>query len=1023
MSPPRVDYPFASDRLDRAAEFLRDWDVPSVGREGSDALNSGVEAVRASPASTGGRKIHALIGPSGYGKTHLFGRVLHAQGDRVQFVYVPMTSDPAMVAPVEHVRWGLVETLFDATAGATAPLRRQLARLLAPSFAAYFDQLPDAFQARCRSIRHQLETDPTAVLELLAPAQELAPYHALAESVRRRFPSLSAGAVRALVLGLSPAADDARAWLRGEADSLDENRRRELLLTDHSPDVSAVLQAVCTLLQQLNTPLLLCLDQLEWLLKKDVSVFPDLTAALMAWLQNVPNLVLILGCMSDVWGQLSSQGTYASFLDRTKQTRLDQISPAQAAELVTRRMRSWTDFPGGGADGWPFDLASLEKYIEKTPPGPRGLIQVCGTAFDRWLAEGRKGLITFSGPVDKQPLPEAFLADWAARLEAGRQSIKAPVHYQESELWDAVREAVQIARLGRFLPDGLQMEHITPQALKKTPRDERPSAQIDLVIGSQRQTVVVAVSKKDGGVAFGAWYEALEAAIEKVAGAVVVWPKAQLSVGKTAKAFIRYRERVDAGLVRPFPLDENEDAFRQLETLRGLLKDAESDNLILNGKTVGSDECRKLLVETRVLANLKLFEMLFHNWPMIEAVRTKAGAAAPRPPVPPEPPPAPRPATTQGAPTATEPTPEVATLTVPPPVAPPPPLPGEAWARDMLTRVEQRLRARGQPVRPAGFDLGPTFARLKVEPKDDTDFAKVKRQADNLKLHLGLEHKPLIAAQAGHISIDVQRPDRQAVPLGPLLRPRPAALGGLPAFPVGVDVTGKLHWLNLADPDTCHLLIAGTTGSGKSEFLKAMLAGLADHLGPTQLQFFLIDPKQVTFNLPGASPYLRGPVVYDAGEAIPVLEACYTEMERRYALLRTRGKEEVGELVGADAVPRWVVVFDEFADLMADRAGKKELEALLRRLGAKARAAGIHLALGTQRPEATVVTTLLRSNLPGRVSLRVISERDSKLILDEPDAAHLLGKGDLFWRKGGGLIRLQSPLVVKAELERALRVG
>jgi hypothetical protein len=316
------------------------------------------------------------------------------------------------------------------------------------------------------------------------------------------------------------------------------------------------------------------------------------------------------------------------------------MSPAQATELVTRRMRSWTDFPAGGADGWPFDRASLEKLVRTIPAGPRGLIQLCGTAFDKWLAEGRKGLIGIR-PDREQPLPEAFLADWAARLEAGRQSIKAPVHYQEAELWDGVREAVQIAKLGRFLPDGLQIEHITPQALKKAPKDDRPSAQIDLLVGSQRQTVVAAVSKKDGGVAFGAWNDALEAATQNVAGALVVWPKAQLSVGKTAKAFVKYHKRLREGLLRQFPLDENEDAFRQLETLRGLLKDAESGNLILNGRTVDTDECRKLLVETRVLANLKLFEMLFHNWPPVEALRTKPSAVTPPHPVPTAPPPVP----------------------------------------------------------------------------------------------------------------------------------------------------------------------------------------------------------------------------------------------------------------------------------------------------------------------------------------------------------------------------------------------
>jgi S-DNA-T family DNA segregation ATPase FtsK/SpoIIIE len=204
--------------------------------------------------------------------------------------------------------------------------------------------------------------------------------------------------------------------------------------------------------------------------------------------------------------------------------------------------------------------------------------------------------------------------------------------------------------------------------------------------------------------------------------------------------------------------------------------------------------------------------------------------------------------------------------------------------------------------------------------------------------------------------------------------------------------------------------------------LKALIAALADHLSPDQVQFMLIDPKQVTFTLPGASPYLLRPVVFDAAEALPLVEDCYREMERRYGLLRSRGKEHVGELSGADAVPRWVLVFDEFADLMADRASKKELEAFLKRLGAKARAAGVHLVLGTQRPEASVVTPLLRSNLPGRIGLQVTSEKDSKIILDEPDAAHLLDKGDLFWRRGGSLVRLQSPFVTREELEAKLRL-
>jgi S-DNA-T family DNA segregation ATPase FtsK/SpoIIIE len=114
------------------------------------------------------------------------------------------------------------------------------------------------------------------------------------------------------------------------------------------------------------------------------------------------------------------------------------------------------------------------------------------------------------------------------------------------------------------------------------------------------------------------------------------------------------------------------------------------------------------------------------------------------------------------------------------------------------------------------------------------------------------------------------------------------------------------------------------------------------------------------------------------------------------------------------------LVFDEFADLMADPKWKKSLETPLRRIGAKSRAAGIHLMMATQRPEASVVTPLLRSNLPGRVALRVASKADSNIILNEPDAAALLGHGDLLWRQGARLLRLQSPFVSREALERAL---
>jgi S-DNA-T family DNA segregation ATPase FtsK/SpoIIIE len=1036
MPPSMLNDPFSVDRLNVAGDYHPEWDIPTLGKEFTDAFSAAIDEVCRHPQLDPKRKVQAFIGPPGYGKTHLFGRLLHQKGERVFFSFV--TAPPGLDGDDKQnrlegtLRWQLVESLLSST-DSVAPFRIALARLLVPSFAAYLDQLSPGLRAKCAEIRNGLDGEEGywSVLDFFGHVEAIEPYHQLANAVQLALPNCSGPVVWALVLSASPAGEDARRWLRGEADQMADERLAALRLLDRggeplvSPPLIDILLAVAELLRLNKVPFVLCFDQIEDLFKNDRSGFTALTGQLMSWLQRVPNLLLGLGCMADAWKELKGNEGFKSFLDRLTAHTLPLLTGAEAVELVTRRMRSWADYDPAKPPGWPFDRDSVRAYAEKRQPPPRGFIQeICSPLFTKWLTEKRLGTIKLGGDPPPPPSEELFRQEWAKTLQAIQGKRLSAGNIQEAELWEGVREAVHIAKEGAFQADGFAITKLHPQPLKASPSDPRPSMRIDLTANSKTTSVVLAVSQKDGGVAFGNWFSALDSAITNpVLGAVVVWPRANLAVGKTAAAFVKYKRRLENGTIRPFPLDENEATFHQLECLRQITRRAGND-LILHGKVVTKVECRTLIIDSKMLANLKLFEFLFLNWKGV------AGAASPQPlsAVPMVPP---APLTKIAGTLAVGPVPVASPPAAPLPTPSPTstqmiaatPAPEPTWAEAMLKKTSDFLKKRGQMVHPVGVDVGPTFVRLKVELRGDADYGKVRKQSENLKLNLSLEHEPLITTQAGYVSIDIQRPDRQTVLLTPLLPACPPPFKGEPAFPAGVGVSGNAEWLNLSEPESCHLLVAGTTGSGKSEFLKVVLAGLAARLEPTQVQFRLIDPKRVTFNVDPRCPYLGGPVVYDGEEAIPVLEECVEEMERRYRLLQQRGKDHVRQLTGADAVPRWVVVFDEFADLMTDRLTKKQLEPQLKRLGAKARAAGIHLILGTQRPEASVVTPLLRSNLPGRIGLQVASEKESKLFLDEPDAAYLFGKGDLVWKRGGGLTRLQSPFVPKSEFDKYLRVG
>ena len=232
--------------------------------------------------------------------------------------------------------------------------------------------------------------------------------------------------------------------------------------------------------------------------------------------------------------------------------------------------------------------------------------------------------------------------------------------------------------------------------------------------------------------------------------------------------------------------------------------------------------------------------------------------------------------------------------------------------------------------------------------------------------------------------------------------------------PLGENHLGEVVTVNFSSSNSPHILIGGTTGSGKSEALNTILAGLTEHYSENELRLQLIDPKWTELIRFEELPHILGEIGHEAQDAIELLNSAVEEMQQRF---RSFAKAKTNSLVkynsissAEDRVPWWVIVLDEYADLTSDANDKKEIEALLKRLAQKARAAGIHVIIATQKPSSEVISTSLRSNLPAQLALRVKSSIESRVIMDEVGAEALNGKGDAFLKADGAIVRIQCAL-------------
>ena len=334
---------------------------------------------------------------------------------------------------------------------------------------------------------------------------------------------------------------------------------------------------------------------------------------------------------------------------------------------------------------------------------------------------------------------------------------------------------------------------------------------------------------------------------------------------------------------------------------------------------------------------------------------------------------------------------------------------------DVCREFGANARLAGPPT------IGPAYCRYAIEPARGVPAKKFQGLALDLQVRLGLDTPPLIGVHAGQLVIDVQRRDRQLVHFGDF-RDQIAKSDTSSRMPIGVDINGVLRFVDLANPLHAHVLVAGTSGSGKTEWLRSAIAGMMVSNTPDSLRLVLIDPKRAAFGDLKDSPFLYTPdaLVYPEGLVSPIdmLDALIEEMESRYRAHQRAFVDDLRQFVDktGERRARIVCVCDEYADLVsADRRIRREIENRISRLGSKARAAGIHLVVATQRPSRDIVSGALQANMTCRVAMKMQSAIESRLLLGQAGAEHLLGHGDLLFQDIQEPVRLQSPMLSESE--------
>lgn len=364
--------------------------------------------------------------------------------------------------------------------------------------------------------------------------------------------------------------------------------------------------------------------------------------------------------------------------------------------------------------------------------------------------------------------------------------------------------------------------------------------------------------------------------------------------------------------------------------------------------------------------------------------------------------------------------------------------PGVGDIKANANLIKRTLLNFGIMVEMDEISIGPSVTRYALKPAEGVKLAKIVGLQQNLELALAAHPVRIEAPIPGKslVGIEVPNTAKSTIGLGSLISEPGFTDSDKPLLvALGKDITGQSIFDNIAKMP--HLLVAGATGSGKSVTIHAFITSLLYRNPPEHLKFIMIDPKRVELTLYNGIPHLLTPVVTDPKKAIMALKWLGKEMDRRYDILEKASVRDIGsyhkniyfpalekakegeELPGA--MPYIVIVIDELADLM--QTYPRELEASIVRLAQMSRAVGIHLVLSTQRPSVNVITGLIKANIPSRLALQVVSQIDSRTILDAPGAEKLLGAGDMLFQSGemSKPIRIQSAFIREPEVKAVVK--